>query len=161
MLLTNDALETLKRDLFPLATLITPNIPEVRALTGRQVESLQDVREAAVELLGFGSKAVLVKGGHTIASSELDDSCTDILLDSQGWEVYAKPRLNTSNTHGTGCTTASAICAYLAKGYALRDAVAKAKEYVFSCMENSFSIGSGHGPLNHGFYMTDGNSSQA
>ncbi|GJD11340.1 Putative protease Do-like 14 [Galdieria sulphuraria] len=153
-LLTEDALETLKKDLFPLATLITPNIPEVCALIGREVESLQDVREAAKELLGFGAKAVLIKGGHNIASSELDDSCIDILLDSQGFEVYARPRLHTLNTHGTGCTTASAICAYLAKGFALRDAVANAKEYVFGCMEHSYRIGSGHGPLNHGFHIT-------
>ncbi|GJQ15020.1 hypothetical protein GpartN1_g6811.t1 [Galdieria partita] len=159
-LLTEDALETLKTDLFPLATLVTPNIPEVCALIGRELESLQDIREAAKDLLSFGSKAVLIKGGHTIASSELDDSCVDILLDSKGVEVYARPRLDTLNTHGTGCTTASAICAYLAKGYALRDSVAKAKEYVFGCIEHSFPIGKGHGPLNHGFSINSESNSK-
>eukprot|EP00871_Galdieria_phlegrea_P001089 jgi/Galph1/1981/GphlegSOOS_G642.1 len=126
-LLNEEALETLKSELFPLAALITPNIPEASVLVKRSLESLGQVREAAYELQRTGCRAVLVKGGHTIASSELQDACIDILVDEQGLEVYGKPRMDTLNTHGTGCTTAAAITAQLAKGISLREAIAVTK----------------------------------
>jgi hydroxymethylpyrimidine/phosphomethylpyrimidine kinase len=144
-LLREDAVEALKTRLLPLATVVTPNIPEAQVLTGRRIASLKEAREAAREIVAMGPKAVVVKGGH------LPGPPVDLFYDGREFQEFNAPRLETRSTHGTGCTFASAIAAGLARGMALPDAVAQAKEYVTEAMRNAFPIGGGHGPLNH-FY---------
>ncbi len=134
----------LKELLIPLATIITPNIPEAEALTGIKIKTVEDMEQACKVLHSFGTKAVLVKGGHMEG-----DRLVDVLYDGSGFEYLIYERINTKNTHGTGCTLASAIASYLAKGLELKEAVKKARDYVQGAIKHSLSIGKGHGPLNH------------
>ncbi|MBU0973146.1 MAG: bifunctional hydroxymethylpyrimidine kinase/phosphomethylpyrimidine kinase [Proteobacteria bacterium] len=149
-LLQDDAVEALKELLLPLAFLITPNLPEASVLLGRPVESKADMARAARDLAGFGSANVLVKGGHLMG----DDSC-DLLYQREQdtmTELFAK-RVNTPNSHGTGCTLSSAIAANLARGMALETAVKKAKAYIMGALAAGadYQTGKGHGPVHH-FY---------
>ena len=146
-LLREDAVATLRHRLMPLASVITPNIPEAEALTGMSVASDADARDAARALVDLGAKAVVVKGGHR------EGPATDLFYDGSTFREFSAPRIPTSNTHGTGCTFASAIAAGLARGMPLPDAVALAKEYVTEAIRRSFPVGRGHGPLNH-FWKT-------
>ena len=145
-LLQEEATDTLRTILIPLAMVVTPNVPEAEVLTGEKIESLDDARVAAREIVGMGAKAVVVKGGH------LEGSATDVLYDGHGFTEFTSERINTTNTHGTGCTFASATAAGLAKGLSIADAVSQAKEYVTETIRHNFPMGQGHGPLNH-FYM--------
>ena len=129
----------------PLAALVTPNIPEARALTGVEIGSPSDMRLAAQRITEMGARAVVVKGGHR------EGPATDLFYDGSRFQEFTAPRLETNNTHGTGCTFASAVAAGLARGMSLLEAVALAKEYVTEAIRRSFPIGQGHGPLNH-FY---------
>ncbi len=140
-LLQNDALDALRRLLLPLATLITPNLPEAEVLLGH---AISDPAQAAVELLSTGAKAVLLKGGHG-DGPEL----TDVLADADGVRSFTMPRIDTRHTHGTGCTLASAIAAGLAQGMALDDAVNRARRYVQAAILTAPGFGAGYGPLNH------------
>lgn len=133
------AIAALKRHLLPLATLITPNIPEARALSGRR-----DVEGAARKLISMGAQAALVKGGHSTKST-LDD----VLVWKGGIDVYAFPRVRTKHTHGTGCTLSTAIACGVARGLSLPLAVGRAREYVQHAIETAPGLGKGHGPLNH------------
>jgi hydroxymethylpyrimidine/phosphomethylpyrimidine kinase len=143
-LLAAEAVDTLRRRLLPLSTIITPNVPEAGALTGMTIRTEADMRVAATVLLGMGVPAVLLKGGH------LDSAMvTDLLATSEGMEAFAAPRIDTRHTHGTGCTTASAVAAGLAQGLSLRDAVIRARRYVRAAIEAAPGLGQGHGPLNH------------
>ncbi len=145
-LLDAGAVDTYKHDLFPLATVITPNAPEAEALTGLRISDESAQKEAARALHRMGPRYVVVKGGHV--SSE--DS-VDYLFDGRSFTEFRARRVVTKNTHGTGCTFASAITAGLARGQTVEDAVAAAKSYVTEAIRKSFTVGGGHGPLNHFF----------
>jgi hydroxymethylpyrimidine/phosphomethylpyrimidine kinase len=145
VLLPLQALETLKSHLFSLATLVTPNLPEVGALLGRPVsQNMQDMEAAARELLKLGPKAILIKGGH--ASGKRAD---DLFFDGESFRVFSAPRVETTSTHGTGCTLSSAIAAQLAHGRSLCEAIQEAKEFVTAALKNALPLGHGFGPLHH------------
>ena len=146
-LLREDAVDALKQDLLPLATVVTPNIPEAETLAGMQIVSEQDAREAAKKIVGMGANAVVVKGGH------LPGPPVDLLYDGTEFREFKAVRIDTKNTHGSGCTFASAVAAGLAKGMELVDAVGAAKEYVNEAIRYSLEIGRGHSPLNHLFRL--------
>lgn len=144
-LLREDAVGALRDQLLPLAAVVTPNIPEAETLTGRSIVTDDDVRKAARAIVAMGAASVVVKGGHR------DGPATDLYYDGSKFREFTAPRIETLNTHGTGCTFASAVAAGLAKGLATEDAVGQAKEFVTEAIRRSFPIGRGHGPLNH-FY---------
>ena len=150
-LLQEGAVATLKEQLLPLATLVTPNVHEAALLTGMSLHTVDDAREAARRIHALGPKAVLVKGGHLDAEHE----AIDVLFDGRQFHTFAAPRLDTPHTHGTGCTYASAIAANLARGYQLRGAIARAKRYVTDAIRHGLDLGSGHGPTHH-FYFLEG-----
>lgn len=143
-LLAADAENALRARLLPLAEVVTPNIPEAEALTGMKINDFADMRRAAEILLGFGPKAVLLKGGH------MDGPILrDLLLWRDGERIYEGPRIETAHTHGTGCTLASATASGIACGMALPDAAARARAYVLEAIRTAPGLGHGHGPLNH------------
>jgi len=146
-LITDASVDVLKSGLFPHMDLITPNLHEAARLLGRDpAANRAEMEEQARQLLEFGPKAVLLKGGHGE-----EPEAADILVMASGVEWYTAPRLATKNTHGTGCTLSSAIAAGLAKGRSLANAVGAAKDYVTAAIQASdtLSIGSGHGPVHH------------
>ncbi len=143
-LLQPDALETLKKRLIPMATLITPNLPEAEFLAGVSVRSVNDMQAVAERILQLGCKAVLLKGGHLEG-----DMVTDLLVSAHETHVFTSPRLNSTHTHGTGCTLASAIATGLAQGMTLKDSVNRARDYVYKAIELAPKLGKGHGPLEH------------
>jgi hydroxymethylpyrimidine/phosphomethylpyrimidine kinase len=143
-LLAPDALEALRSELLPVAALATPNLYEVRQLTGVEVTGTGDLRRAADAVLALGPRAVLVKGGH------LDGDAVDLLVTAEGEErAYSSPRHDNRHTHGTGCTLASAIASRLACGDALPAAVGAAKDYVTGALAHGFALGGGIGPVDH------------
>jgi hydroxymethylpyrimidine/phosphomethylpyrimidine kinase len=143
-LLAADALAHLKRRLFPLASLLTPNLPEAEALTGLKISDEADMISAAEALLTLGVPAVLLKGGHLPG-----DTVVDVLATANGSAVFRAPRIFSRHTHGTGCTLASAIAAGIAQGMTLSDAVSRARDYVRRAIAAAPGFGQGHGPLNH------------
>ncbi|HWX48660.1 MAG TPA: bifunctional hydroxymethylpyrimidine kinase/phosphomethylpyrimidine kinase [Roseomonas sp.] len=143
-LLSADAVEALKRRLLPLASVITPNLPEAEVLSGLRIASPEEMRVAAARILELGVPAVLLKGGH-LAGGQL----VDLLATAGGIEAFESQRVETRHTHGTGCTLASAIAAGLAQGLELRAAVARARAYVQAALRAAPGLGRGHGPLNH------------
>jgi len=140
-LLTEEALEIYRRRLIPLATVVTPNLPEVRALTGIEVTGVSGLRTAAAAMLALGPRWVLVKGGH------LDDTATDLLHDGNQTIELTGERIGNPNTHGTGCTLASAIAARLAHGDGVPTAVRAAKDFVTAGIRYSYQVGRGVGPV--------------
>ena len=148
-LLEEAAVDTLRSRLVPAASVITPNISEAEALTGTEISSDAEIKRAAEELVGMGAKSVVLKGGHR------EGPAVDVFYDGTRFHEFTAERIATSNTHGTGCTFASAIAAGLAQGLGLLESVAMAKEYVTEAIRWSFSVGQGHGPLNH-FYKAWG-----
>jgi len=145
-LLADEAQDALKTKLLPMATLMTPNIPEAEVLSGRSIRSLEHMRDAAEELLASGSRAVFLKGGHM----DDPDNVTDLLLENGSEaETFTAPRIATSNTHGTGCTVASAIACGIAQGLSIRAAIIRARAYVRDAIAQNPELGTGHGPLNH------------
>ncbi|WP_428493549.1 bifunctional hydroxymethylpyrimidine kinase/phosphomethylpyrimidine kinase [Rhodopila sp.] len=143
-LLAAQAVDTLRRRLLPLATLITPNLPEAEALTGLTIRTETEMRAAASVLLATGVPAVLLKGGHLPT-----DTVVDLLATTDGIEAFSASRIDTRHTHGTGCTTASAVAAGLAQGLSLRDAIVRARLYVRAAISSAPGFGGGHGPLDH------------
>jgi hydroxymethylpyrimidine/phosphomethylpyrimidine kinase len=143
-LLDEDAVESLARELLPLATLVTPNLDEARILTGLPVEGESGQREAANRLVEMGASAALVKGGHG-DGREL----VDLLWDGRKESSWRRERIGTRNTHGTGCTLSSAVAAGLATGLELEHAVERALNYVAEAIRTAPGLGSGHGPINH------------
>ncbi len=143
-LLAEDAVEALTRSLFPLAGLITPNLHEARILSGVEVDSEQERKEAARRLHGMGPGAVLIKGGHGKGRE-----AEDLLFDGSGFQAFSAPRFDTPHTHGTGCTLSAAIATFLARGLELADAVGEAKRFITEAIRSSFPLGGGHGPTNH------------
>ena len=150
-LLEPDAVATVVRDLIPLADLVTPNAHEAARITGVEVRSLDDARRAADRILELGPGAVLVKGGH------LDDEAeaVDLLATGDGETLFREERIDTPNTHGTGCTYASAIAANLARGHDLETAVGRARAYLQRAIRHALDLGAGHGPTAH-FWFLDG-----
>ena len=150
-LMQESAISALRSTVLPLATLLTPNIPEAEKLAGMEISSEADMREAARRIQALGPQNVLVKGGHAQGEAR------DILLCGEDFHVFASRRIPTKNTHGTGCTLSSAIAAYLARGEALPEAVRKAKEYVTGAIEHALPLGHGCGPTHHffAFYEAD------
>ncbi|MEI6985639.1 MAG: bifunctional hydroxymethylpyrimidine kinase/phosphomethylpyrimidine kinase [Rhodospirillaceae bacterium] len=146
ILLDPDAILLLKQRLLVSADLITPNLPEAMVLAGLpEIRNINDMRHAASLIGRLGPKAVLIKGGHLEG-----DTVTDLLSTKDGEVVYQSPRIHTLNTHGTGCTLAAAIATSLAQGYALHDAVARARRYLELAILGAPGFGRGHGPMNHG-----------
>ena len=143
-LLAAAAVDALRRQLLPRATLLTPNLPEAEILLGRPIETRAAMRDAAHALLALGPRAVLLKGGH-LAS----DTVPDLLATASGIHEMEAPRIPSRHTHGTGCTLASAIACGLARGEELRDAVERARRYVRAAIEGAPGLGRGHGPLDH------------
>jgi len=142
-LLAPAAVDSLRR-LLPRAAVITPNLPEAEALTGLTIRTEPAMRVAAAAILAMGVPAVLLKGGHLESVT-----VTDLLATSTGIEVFSAPRIETLHTHGTGCTTASAVAAGLAQGLSLRDATMRARAYVRAAIAAAPGFGHGHGPLDH------------
>ncbi len=143
-LLRDDAVTVLRDLLLPLAAVVTPNLPEAEVLAGFAIDSDEDVRRAAKEIVGLGARAVVVKGGHREAAEAVD-----VLYDGTTFRDYSAPRIDTTSTHGTGCTFASAIAAYLARGEPLAEAVGRAKEYLTEALRRAYPLGGGHGPVHH------------
>lgn len=143
-LLDRDAERTVLDELLPLATLVTPNLDEASLLAGFPVRDEDAMRRAAEALVARGAVAALVKGGH-LAAGEL----TDVLFDGTEWHEWRRPRVDTTSTHGTGCTLSAAIAAGLAHGRSLPQAVEEALDYVNRAIRSAPGLGGGHGPLNH------------
>ncbi len=142
-LLRADAVESLIRDLFPLALVVTPNLHEASVLTRLEVSDPESMREAARKIHDLGPRAVVIKGGH------LPGRPMDLLYDGRRFVELSNMRHDTPHTHGTGCTFASAIAAGLARGLALIDAVKEAKDYITGAIRQGLAIGKGHGPVHH------------
>jgi hydroxymethylpyrimidine/phosphomethylpyrimidine kinase len=143
-LLDDDGVRALSAELLPRARVVTPNIPEAEVLSGQSIKSLDDVRAAAVRIHELGAAAVIVKGGHAPG-----DEVVDLLFDGSVFTEFRMARIASTNTHGTGCTFASAVAGYLAQGDSLMDATARAQSYVAGAIRHSLSLGRGHGPLDH------------
>ncbi|MDR2528183.1 MAG: bifunctional hydroxymethylpyrimidine kinase/phosphomethylpyrimidine kinase [Synergistaceae bacterium] len=146
-LMDPSAIDELIGTVIPLALVLTPNIPEAEKISGLTIVNSQDMEEAARRIHAMGCKHVLMKGGHAKNSQ----TALDVLFDGKGFEYFQAPRVDTKNTHGTGCTYSSAIAANLALGLDVSEAVGEAKEYVTTAIRHSLSIGKGHGPTHH-FY---------
>jgi hydroxymethylpyrimidine/phosphomethylpyrimidine kinase len=143
-LIDDEALGALKSELLPLARVATPNVPEAERITGLRIRDRGGMLEAARAMRGMGARAVLVKGGH------LAGDAFDLLLDEENRvETFTAARVETTSTHGTGCTLAAAIAACLARGLNLQDAVAAAKRFVTEAIRRAPGLGRGHGPVNH------------
>lgn len=144
-LLEDSAISSIKKDLLPLATLVTPNIPEAAALTGFSIANEEQMKQAAYMLQDLGVKNVLIKGGHRTGERASDF----LLLENQETYWLHAPRIQTKRTHGTGDTLSAAIVAELAKGKTLTQAIYIAKCFLQGAISNEIQVGQGHGPLNH------------
>ena len=147
-LLADDAVDTLTRALFPLADLLTPNIPEAEVLWGRKIGSVLDMERAAAEIGEKFSTAVLLKGGHAL------NDANDLLYHSGALRWFRGKRIDNPNTHGTGCTLSSAIASNLAKGFDMEESVVRAKAYISGALAAMLDLGAGSGPMAHGFALT-------
>jgi hydroxymethylpyrimidine/phosphomethylpyrimidine kinase len=145
LLIEKSAVAALRSKLIPLASVVTPNIPEAEVLTGMKLRSAEEIEEAAKQILKMGAKTVIIKGGH------LKGPAIDLFYDGKNFTALRAPRVRTNNTHGTGCTLSAAIAANLAKGQNIVAAVTNAKRYITDALRHSYRIGSGHSPVHH-FY---------
>ena len=143
-LLGDDGVQVMRAELLPRAFVVTPNLPEAEVLSGKRVASIADAREAARRIHDAGAANVIVTGGHGEG-----DEIVDLLFDGRAFTELRTPRIDTRNTHGTGCTFASAVAAYLAHGHTPAEAAARAQRYVAGAIRHAIAIGHGHGPLNH------------
>ena len=146
-LMEDNAVQTLIEELLPIAALVTPNIPEAQVLSGLAIETKADMVTAAMQIGDRHHCAVLLKGGHSI------NDANDLLYADGQLTWFDGKRIDNPNTHGTGCTLSSAIAANLAKGYALPDAVQKAKDYISGALAAMLDLGNGSGPLDHAFVL--------
>ena len=144
-LIESEAVEVLKTKLFPQALVVTPNLHEAEFLTGRKIKEQAQLEEAIEEILELGARSVIIKGGHF----EDPGHCVDYFSDGRQLLKFKAARVDTRNTHGSGCTFASAIAAFLAHGLNLTESVAQAKTYVTGAIRHSLSLGQGQGPLGH------------
>jgi len=140
-LLEADAIEPLRRLLLPLAEIVTPNLAEARALTGRNIRTPEDMEEAAIDIHSFGARHVLIKGGHLEGNEAID-----VFFDGNAFTRLSSERINTNDCHGTGCVLSAALAAYLARGEPVAGAVQLAKEFVTGAIGNGLRLGGGHGP---------------
>ena len=147
-LMKTDAVQTLVEKLLPIATLVTPNIPEAQVLSGKTVERKEDMLFAAKSIGDTYGCAALLKGGHCI------NDANDLLYVNGETVWFEGKRINNPNTHGTGCTLSSAIAANLAKGYDLEASVQRAKDYISLALTDMLDLGKGSGPMNHAFDLT-------
>ena len=151
-LLSVEAQEIVKKKLLPLSILVTPNIPEMKAITHMPLSTNEEKENAALYLMNYGAKAILLKGGH-----EESDVKADILFSNTAngikTSIFTSETIVTSNIHGTGCTLSSAITAFMARGFCLEEAVTEAKKYITKAIRygSDITIGHGFGPVNHGF----------
>ena len=144
-LISEEAVETLKKELFPLSCILTPNIPEAEVLTGMEVKTTEDMIEAAKRISEEYHCAVLCKGGH-----QLNDA-NDLLYADGTYRWFHGKRISNPNTHGTGCTLSSAIASNLAKGFSLEESVERAKDYISGALAAMLDLRKGSGPMDHGF----------
>lgn len=149
-LISENAVDMLKNRLFPIATLVTPNIPEAEAMSGMKIADKTDMEKAAKRISEEYGSAVLLKGGHSV------NDANDLLYENGETSWFEGIRINNPNTHGTGCTLSSAIASNLAKGYGLNASVQLAKEYISGALSAMLDIGKGSGPLHHGFNIRNG-----
>jgi|ERR1041384_225028 hydroxymethylpyrimidine kinase/phosphomethylpyrimidine kinase len=143
-LVQREAAEAMQTDLFPLASVVTPNLAEASFLSGEEIKDLADAQRSAQRILVGNPRAVLITGGDFVS-----DSATDLLIDEFGACSYVVDRIKSTNTHGTGCTLSSALACLLARGEHLRDAIPIAKRYIAEAILTGPGVGHGHGPLNH------------
>lgn len=146
-LIEEDAIDVLKDELLPLATVLTPNIPEAEILSGQSIASADEMIFAAKKINEAYGCGVLLKGGHAV------NDANDLLYQNGKFTWFKGRRINNPNTHGTGCTLSSAIAANLAKGYKLEAAVDKAKQYISGALADMLDLGQGSGPMNHAFNL--------
>ncbi|MBR1990432.1 MAG: bifunctional hydroxymethylpyrimidine kinase/phosphomethylpyrimidine kinase [Firmicutes bacterium] len=146
-LISDDAVETLKKKLLPFVSVVTPNIPEAEVLSGIEIKNEDDMITAAKIISEEYNCAVLCKGGHSI------NDANDLLYAEDRYEWFRGKRINNPNTHGTGCTLSSAIAANMAKGLGLEESVRAAKDYISGCLDDMLDLGKGSGPLNHAFCL--------
>lgn len=147
VLIQNDAVQTMVKELLPLADLVTPNIPEAEVLSGMSIHNKEDMQKAAKYIGDTYGCAVLLKGGHNI------NDANDLLYSENALCWFEGKRINNTNTHGTGCTLSSAIAANLAKGYSLQEAVMRAKNYISGALSAMLDLGKGSGPMMHNFNL--------
>lgn len=147
-LLQAEAEASLRRDILPLATVVTPNLAEAEVLVGHKIATLEEMQAAAEQIVANGARAVVVKGGHAMRKA------TDVFYDGSRLELLCSEVIETPNTHGTGCTFSAAICAYLARGASLLEAVRRGKAYITGALRQSVSIGQGSGPVGHFWNVT-------
>lgn len=150
-LLLDDAIESLKTQMMPLCTIVTPNLPEAEVLTGKKLKTLDDIQLACKQIAVLHPRSILIKGGH------LDDEfCSDVLYlcESDKFVIFREARLKTKNTHGTGCTLSSAIASFLARQNSIEESVKKAKDYITGAIRSgsAYQLGKGNGPVHH-FYQ--------
>ena len=143
LLIREDAMDLLKEALIPLAFVITPNIPEAEVLTAMTIKTNADMKEAAQRICRMGARHVIVKGGH------LEGAALDVLFDGESFYEFKTERIDTPNTHGTGCTFSAALATGIGQGKNILNAVSEAKDYITEAIRYSFPLGSGHGPTNH------------
>ncbi|MDA2933758.1 bifunctional hydroxymethylpyrimidine kinase/phosphomethylpyrimidine kinase [Acidobacteria bacterium AH-259-D05] len=144
-LIRQEAVEVMKTELFPQALVVTPNLQEAEFLTGCNINEIKDLKEVIQTIFALGPRSVVVKGGH-LGDPE---HSTDYFFDGEELTPFSGPRFDTKNTHGSGCTFASAIASYLAHGLDLKNSVSRAKEFVTEAIRHSLPLGQGHGPLGH------------
>lgn len=147
-LMKTDAVSTLMKELLPIASLVTPNIPEAEILSGAVIKTKENMVSAAERIYKTYNCAVLLKGGHSI------NDANDLLYDNNEYYWFEGRRIDNPNTHGTGCTLSSAIAANLAKGFNLPEAVKRSKDYISQALEAQLDLGKGSGPMDHGFNLS-------
>jgi hydroxymethylpyrimidine/phosphomethylpyrimidine kinase len=143
LLIKKNAVTALRSKLIPLATVVTPNLPEAEELTGRPLRGWKDIEEAARRIVDLGARSVVIKGGHR------QGPAVDLFFDGKKIQALNAPRIRTKNIHGTGCTFSAAIAAELAKGESLDGAVRSAKKYITAAIRAGFKVGGGHSPVHH------------
>lgn len=154
-LIENDAVSALLKRLIPIATVITPNIPEAQAISGLNINNQNDMIAAAKQIGDTYGCAVLLKGGHSVSDAN------DLLYSNSNFKWFYGKRIGNPNTHGTGCTLSSAIAANLSKGYSLEDSIRVAKHYISGALNANLDLGVGSGPMNHAFNLNDEFSKEA
>ncbi|MBP2025039.1 bifunctional hydroxymethylpyrimidine kinase/phosphomethylpyrimidine kinase [Peptoniphilus stercorisuis] len=149
-LMDENSIDALIKNILPIADLLTPNIPEAEKIAGIEIKNRDDMKKAAKIINEKGCKNVLIKGGHSL------DDVTDVLYSNGIFYNFEGKRINTKNTHGTGCTLSSAIASNLSLGYSMEESIKRAKKYINMAIENSLEIGKGHGPTNHFHALYEG-----
>ena len=143
-LISNSSINYLRKKLLPYAILVTPNIPEAETLIKKRIQTLEDVIKAGKEILKFGPKFVLIKGGHVNKSF-----IEDVLISKNNIKIFKNKKIKTKNTHGTGCTLSSAIASFISKNYSMNESCRRSIQYVHKAILLNPKFGRGHGPINH------------